>query len=393
MTDWFHNPDFLRIYHSADKEWPGFEVPGMFEAEELNEELIIYCDEAHFWINGYVNKQKYRFWGTQNPNISLAKSFHPRKVTAWAAISVKGIYLQFLESTVTAESCKQLLETKFFPYAKKRGLVKNFYFMQDGATLYWTHEVFEAIHRVYGNRVISLGYPKFAQGRLEWPPYSPDLDPCDFFLWDNENASLPLLISEVYRLIPYIGSEYVHFHPKNMPDVKIDKIEIIGIVTDKIELQKYISYTVDDSTGTVPVLCPKKPVNEDESTDSQESSDDESFAHKEKKLELKPPFGLAPSAPYSYQTHIQSLWFQARGKEFCYDEVLLYDYVHVIGFCAMDIRHQKNVSKLTNDDIELGRLFMFGMNLRKISEADHNAMTKSLITRVARQRYVKPKVE
>ncbi|XP_068992729.1 uncharacterized protein [Neodiprion pinetum] len=237
MTDWFHNPDFLRIYHSADKEWPGFEVPG------------------------------------------------------------------------------------------------------------------------------------------------------------NENASLPLLISEVYRLIPYIGSEYVHFHPKNMPDVKIDKIEIIGIVTDKIELQKYISYTVDDSTGIVPVLCPKKPVNEDESTDSQESSDDESFAHKEKKLELKPPFGLAPSAPYSYQTHIQSLWFQARGKEFCYDEVLLYDYVHVIGFCAMDIRHQKNVSKLTNDDIELGRLFMFGMNLRKISEADHNAMTKSLITRVARQRYVKPKVE
>ncbi|XP_046752442.1 uncharacterized protein LOC124415828 isoform X3 [Diprion similis] len=152
-------------------------------------------------------------------------------------------------------------------------------------------------------------------------------------------------------------------------------------------------FAVDDSTGAVPVLCAKKPLNEDDSTDSQESSDDESSVNRGKKLELKPPFGLAPRAPYSYETHIQSLWVQARGKEFCYDEVLLYDYVHVIGCCAMDIRHQKDVSKLTNDDIELGRLFIFGMNLRKISEADHNAMTKSLITHVARQRYVKPKVE
>lgn len=81
-------------------------ITGMFEAEELNEKLIIYSDEAHFWMNGYVNKQNYRFWGTENPNISLAKSLHPQKVTAWAAISVKGIYLQFLESTVTGESYK-----------------------------------------------------------------------------------------------------------------------------------------------------------------------------------------------------------------------------------------------------------------------------------------------
>ena len=31
--------------------------------------------------------------------------------------------------------------------------------------------------------VIGLGYPKFAKGGLEWPPYSPDLNPCDYFLW------------------------------------------------------------------------------------------------------------------------------------------------------------------------------------------------------------------
>ena len=31
--------------------------------------------------------------------------------------------------------------------------------------------------------MIGLGYPKFAHGEFQWPPYSPYLNPCDFFLW------------------------------------------------------------------------------------------------------------------------------------------------------------------------------------------------------------------
>lgn len=31
----------------------------MFEDGELDEKLIIYTDKAHFWLNGYVNKQNY----------------------------------------------------------------------------------------------------------------------------------------------------------------------------------------------------------------------------------------------------------------------------------------------------------------------------------------------
>jgi len=101
-------------------------INGMFEDGELDEKLIIYTDEAHFWLNGYVNKQNYRFWGSENPNVSLAKPLHPQKITAWAAISVKGIYLQFFQSTVTGESYKQLLEQKFFPHAKKKAWSEGF---------------------------------------------------------------------------------------------------------------------------------------------------------------------------------------------------------------------------------------------------------------------------
>ena len=157
-------------------------ITQMFESGGIDENKIVFSSEAHFWWNGYVNKQNYRFWGTENPNISISKSFHPEKVILWAALSGKRIYLYFFDSTIPGNSYKELLETKFFPFAKKRGWIKTFHFMQDGATLHRTKEVFEAIYSVYGNRVIRLGYPKFAHEEIEWSQYSPDLNPCDFFL-------------------------------------------------------------------------------------------------------------------------------------------------------------------------------------------------------------------
>ena len=156
-------------------------ITEMFESSEIDESKIVFSDEAHFWLNRYVNKQNYRFWGTENPNISISKPLHPEKVTLSAAFSVDGIYLYFFDSTVTGNIYKELLETKFFPFAK-RGWLKTLRLMQDGATPRCTKEVFEAIYNVYGNRVIGLGDPKFAHGGIEWPPYSLDLNPCDFFL-------------------------------------------------------------------------------------------------------------------------------------------------------------------------------------------------------------------
>nr|XP_012149732.1 PREDICTED: uncharacterized protein LOC105663683 [Megachile rotundata] len=105
-------------------------INGMFENEELDEKFIIYTDEAHFWLNGYVNKQNYRFWGSENLNVSLAKDLHSEKITVWAAISIKGIYLQFFDSTVTGESYKQILEQKFFPHAKKKRPSQRFLFLR-----------------------------------------------------------------------------------------------------------------------------------------------------------------------------------------------------------------------------------------------------------------------
>ena len=129
-------------------------MTGMFEEGELNEKLEIFIDEAHFCLNGDVNKQNYRFWSWENPPAS--QGLHLVKVTVRVAISVKGIYLQFLLSAFTGNGYKQLSKTNFFPCARKRGLIKAFYFMQDEAVPHRTQGVLEKIHEVYGTRVIIL---------------------------------------------------------------------------------------------------------------------------------------------------------------------------------------------------------------------------------------------
>lgn len=57
-------------------------INGMFEDGQLDKKLIIYTDKAYFGLNGYVNKQNYRFWKSENPNFSLAKLLHPQKIIA-----------------------------------------------------------------------------------------------------------------------------------------------------------------------------------------------------------------------------------------------------------------------------------------------------------------------
>ncbi|GFT91091.1 hypothetical protein TNCV_2008941 [Trichonephila clavipes] len=42
---------------------------------------ILFSDEAHFWLNGYVNKQNCRIWSEANPQVYVETSLHPEKLT------------------------------------------------------------------------------------------------------------------------------------------------------------------------------------------------------------------------------------------------------------------------------------------------------------------------
>ncbi|GFV95066.1 hypothetical protein TNCV_3708621 [Trichonephila clavipes] len=51
-------------------------------------------DEAHFWLNGYVNKQNCRIWSEAYPQVYVETPLHPEKLTGWCALWAGGILLQ-----------------------------------------------------------------------------------------------------------------------------------------------------------------------------------------------------------------------------------------------------------------------------------------------------------
>ncbi|GFX03848.1 DUF4817 domain-containing protein [Trichonephila clavipes] len=55
---------------------------------------ILFSDEAHFWLNGYVNKQNCRIWSEANPQVYVETPLHPEKLTVWCTLWAAGILLQ-----------------------------------------------------------------------------------------------------------------------------------------------------------------------------------------------------------------------------------------------------------------------------------------------------------
>ena len=92
---------------------------------EENEEFhrkIIFSDEAHFSLNGFVNKQNMRYWSARNPNVLLETPLHPQKVTVWCGFHAGGVigpYFCVHENdhhvTTNGERYRAMLEDYLWP--------------------------------------------------------------------------------------------------------------------------------------------------------------------------------------------------------------------------------------------------------------------------------------
>ncbi|GFU13105.1 putative transposable element [Trichonephila clavipes] len=60
---------------------------------------ILYSDKAHFWLNGYVNKQNCRIWSEANPQMYVETPLHPEKLTVWCALWASGIIVPYFFKT------------------------------------------------------------------------------------------------------------------------------------------------------------------------------------------------------------------------------------------------------------------------------------------------------
>ncbi|GFV76837.1 transposable element Tc3 transposase [Trichonephila clavipes] len=144
---------------------------------------ILFIDEAHFWLNGYVNKQNCRIWSEANPQVYVETPLHPEKLTVWCALWAGGIIGPYFfknheghNVTVNGDRYRAMT-TKFFIPELNNHDVQELWFQQDGATCHTACATIDLLKDTFGDRLIS----RF--GPVNWPPRSCDLTPLDYFLW------------------------------------------------------------------------------------------------------------------------------------------------------------------------------------------------------------------
>ncbi|GBN62464.1 hypothetical protein AVEN_192812-1 [Araneus ventricosus] len=100
------------------------------------------------------------------------------------AISSKGIIGPFFrEQTINAVKYLGILDEFVAIHYALDDHWNASWFMQHGARPHRTPAVFDLLSEHFNDRVIALDYYKHTGSVMAWPPYSPDITPCDFFLW------------------------------------------------------------------------------------------------------------------------------------------------------------------------------------------------------------------
>ncbi|GFW89070.1 putative DD41D transposase [Trichonephila clavipes] len=129
-------------------------------------------DEAHFWLNGYVNKQNCRIWSEANPQVYVETPLHPEKLTVWCALWAGGIIGPYFfkndeghNVTVNGDRYRAMITNFFIPELNNHD-VQELWFQQDGATCHTARVTIDLFKYTSGDRLIS----RF--GPVNWPSRS-----------------------------------------------------------------------------------------------------------------------------------------------------------------------------------------------------------------------------
>ncbi|CAK1590754.1 unnamed protein product [Parnassius mnemosyne] len=172
-------------------------------------EKVIFSDEAHFHLDGFVNTQNCRIWDSENPHAIHEKQMHPQRVTVWCGFWSGGVIGPYFfeneaEIAVTVNGIRYRNMITDFLWPQLDGMdLDNMWFQQDGATCHTAHETIDLLQQRFPEHIISRN------SDVNWPPRSCDLTPCDFFLWGfvksrvyaNKPETIPELKSEIQRVI------------------------------------------------------------------------------------------------------------------------------------------------------------------------------------------------
>lgn len=126
--------------------------------------------------------------------------------------------MTFFDETVKHENYTKMLQEEFIPFLEANDLLEESYLMQDGATPHTCNATLDFLNPYFGERVISGRYKKRYGYGLSWSAFSPDLNPCDFFLWGylksrayiNEPQTIYELKTEILKSAAEISQEMLN---------------------------------------------------------------------------------------------------------------------------------------------------------------------------------------
>ena len=98
-------------------------------------------------------------------------------------------------TSVTSDRYLAMVRDSVWPEVRYASSRRKYWWQQDSATSHTTNNVLDFVKEKFRGRVISR------RSEVPWPPYSPDMNPLDFFLWgfvlDQVKRIKPTTIDEL----------------------------------------------------------------------------------------------------------------------------------------------------------------------------------------------------
>lgn len=142
---------------------------------------VLWTDETYFSNSGMFNRRNTHYWARENPHLVVERYNQNRfGFNVWCGILDNRLIGPIIyNGNLNAERYLQLLSGEVEEKLEEIPLVhlQNLWYQQDGAPAHNSRNVINYLNLVHDNKVIATNTD------VQWPPRSPDLTPCDFFLW------------------------------------------------------------------------------------------------------------------------------------------------------------------------------------------------------------------
>lgn len=164
---------------------------------------ILWTDESYFGRDAVFNYHNNHVYATENP-LAIRRRAHQQRfgVNLWAGVNSANIIGPFiLPERLDAEAFLHFLQHDFQNLLEDVPLavMRRMWFQMDGAPAHYGRHVRAWCDEEFFNRWIGRG------GAVAWPPRSPDLTPCDFFLWGHlKNLVYKTAVNNRHELIQRI---------------------------------------------------------------------------------------------------------------------------------------------------------------------------------------------